>query len=193
MTALVSTLAGQCSHVDSHFLAQHTINFPQLSLMTTKALGTPPPCSLIPLEKRPNGGGPKCFMEECPWSKDGDEERWTSVLLLPPFLKAVIVGLPRDSSGQGPRRGYPDASGSSLWKWRCQWTFRGFLTGQQPNGEIKDLYFGPRHAELSHNQATISFCGFRPKGLHRLLMRFSLSSQALWGREVTPETLCNVP
>lgn len=52
MTALVSTLAGWCSHADGHFPAQHTINFPELILMTTKALGTPSPCSQIPLEKR---------------------------------------------------------------------------------------------------------------------------------------------
>lgn len=66
-------------------------------------------------------------MEECPAPKDGDEERWTSVFLLPPFLRAVVVGFPRDTSGQSPRRGHPDASGSSLW------AFRGFLSGQQPN------------------------------------------------------------
>lgn len=60
-------------------------------------------------------------------SKDGDEERWTSVFLLPPFLRAVVVGFPRDTSGQGPRRGHLDASGFSLW------AFRGFLSRQQPN------------------------------------------------------------
>lgn len=52
MTALVSTLAGQCSHADDHSLAQHTINFPQLSLMATEALGTPSPCRQMPPEKR---------------------------------------------------------------------------------------------------------------------------------------------
>lgn len=52
--------------------------------------------------------------------------------------------------------------------------FQGLSDGTAAKeGEIKVLYFGLRHAELSHNQATVSFCGFSPKCVNHLLMRFS--------------------
>lgn len=57
--------------------------------------------------------------------------------------------------------------------------FQGLSNGAQAKqGEIKDLYCGLRHAELSRNQATVSFCDFAPKRLNCLLVRFSLSPQA---------------
>lgn len=105
--------------------------------MAKNALGTPSPHSQRPLEKTSQ-------MEECPWSKDGNEDMDVCV---------SASAFPEGSDGQfaqkHQQKGHSDASGFSWWEWR--WIFRGFLTGQQAKeGEIQGVYFGLRHAELNH-------------------------------------------
>jgi len=115
-------------------------------------------------------------MEEYPQSKDGDEERQSSVFLLPPFLREVISGLP--PVGRVPE-------GDTLMPQIVVVEMVVPMDLQRlsdraaaKQGEIKNLYFGLRHDELSHNQATISFCSFSPKSLNRVLMRFISTPQA---------------